>query len=566
MMNQTRAHAMKKRSAEKASARSQAVAYARVSTTTQAEEGVSLDAQLGEIRRRAADRGITIAREFVERGASGTDDQRPVFNEMMEFCLAPDAAVSTILVYQTSRFMRDAFLARYWKRKLERQGIRVIAVTQETANDPNGQLIEGLYELLDQHESKMIGARTSAALRHLARLGCYPAPRTPFGFTCEPIAVGSGPKRRKLVPHPEEAEIVREVFRLYVFGSGALATAQELNRRRLFERGTRWTNQKVLKVIEETATIGTYYFGKYAPKTRRPRDQDEWIAIPVQPIVERELFDVAQKVRADRDPEKTPGRTGSSPLLLAGLVRCGKCGAAYQLETSGKQNANGEYPHRYYNCRTSTRGGKESCPGFRIKTQVLEGAVLEHIADKLFTFDRCKLLVRDLVEETGIVNKRVTEERQRLEKELGEIDRRLARYFDAFESGEMPRDVGAERVRELQKRQIEVKDTLAKVVPIRPPATLYADATIERFQRDLRGIFLAGDNALAKSYLRFLIEKITVKDREVTIEAKANAALTMMAAGNEKAGGSGIALPPAEVLTSVPTKLRKRDSNPRPSG
>jgi site-specific DNA recombinase len=79
------------------------------------------------------------------------------------------------------------------------------------------------------------------------------------------------------------------------------------------------------------------------------RDRSERVPIPVEPIVERDLFDLAQELRRQRGPDVSPGRTPSSPLLLAGLVKCGKCGAPYTKETSGKKFA-GEHPHAYYNC------------------------------------------------------------------------------------------------------------------------------------------------------------------------------------------------------------------------
>jgi hypothetical protein len=47
-----------------------------------------------------------------------------------------------------------------------------------------------------------------------------------------------------------------------------------------------------------------------------------------------------------------------------------------------------------------------SCEGYRVRTEILERVVLEHIADKVFTFERCKSLVGDLVEQTGVLNQR----------------------------------------------------------------------------------------------------------------------------------------------------------------
>lgn len=65
-------------------------------------------------------------------------------------------------------------------------------------------------------------------------------------------------------------------------------------------------------------------------------------------------------------------------------------------------------------------------------------------------------------------------------QELEEAERRIARYQEAFESGDMPAKQAADRVQELMNRKAELEDTLRKVVPIRPPPYLYTASTLVR--------------------------------------------------------------------------------------
>jgi site-specific DNA recombinase len=53
--------------------------YARVSTTRQAEQDLSIPDQLRQMRDYCKHLGLLIAQEYVEPGASATDDKRPVF-------------------------------------------------------------------------------------------------------------------------------------------------------------------------------------------------------------------------------------------------------------------------------------------------------------------------------------------------------------------------------------------------------------------------------------------------------------------------------------------------------
>ena len=80
--------------------------------------------------------------------------------------------------------------------------------------------------------------------------------------------------------------------------------------------------------------------------------------------------------------------------MLIGLARCGLCGSSYQLETSGKSLDGATYSYCYYNCRKTLRAGKKACPGFRVRVEDLDGAVLAAIADLACTPKRVDRLAR----------------------------------------------------------------------------------------------------------------------------------------------------------------------------
>jgi hypothetical protein len=63
----------------------------------------------------------------------------------------------------------------------------------------------------------------------------------------------------------------------------------------------------------------------YKTGTRRPRPREEWIAIPVSPIVTREGWGLVQERLAARAPNKVAPRLENAPTLLTGLATCGCC-------------------------------------------------------------------------------------------------------------------------------------------------------------------------------------------------------------------------------------------------
>ena len=540
-----------------------AVLYARVSTEEQAEKGLSLPAQIEELRRYCRERDIAIIGEYVEPGVSATDDHRRVFRRMMQDVLAPSSVVDGILVLTTSRFMRNVDMARLHKAKLRSQGVRVVATKQETADDAAGHLAEGMFELFDQYESEVNGMRTSAALREAARQGFFPHHYAPFGFKVEKVQLGGLRTRNKLVPNLDEVSIHNDVFRTYVHVGGSKSSAQDLNRRELRYRGRKFRKEDVLRIIDEPAAIGAYVWNQYY-KNGELQPEDEWIPIPCEPVIDRELFDLAQRIRAERDPKKTLGRTGSSPLLLAGLIFCGKCGASCQLETSGKVSPGTGRGYRYYNCRNFCRVGKDKCSGFRVPTDELDKAVLEHLADKLFTDERCKVILADILQESGLLRKKSNEHLRQIEIELAVVNKKLRRWEEAFENGELPADLGVERMVELRDRRDELQQTLTKVVPIVPPPPhIFAEASVKRFQENVRSMFVSGDNALTKHYLRFLVARVEVTGGHVRVLGRTEAVAQMLA---QKDPPSVATLTGGEVLATVTGWLRRRVSNPRPGG
>ncbi len=540
------------------------VAYVRVSTAEQAD-GMSLDAQLRAIRAYAEQRNLAIVAEFVERGASATDDTRPEFQRMIEALLSPANEAGAVVVIHTSRFMRDVELARRYKRELRKHGVRVLAVQQELADDANGELMEGVYELFDQHESRIIGARTRAAMKENIRQGYFNGTKPPFGFAVERVTSPSGKAKRRLVAEPQEARLVREVFSLYLAGSGAKAVARSLNQRGILYRGLSWNRDRVLGVIDDTAAIGRYVWGRVDGRTRAKRASTEHVVTAVPALIESELFDGAQKVRRQRDPVKSERRPSASTQLLGGLLRCGKCGETYQLETSGKRNRAGQALHRYYNCRTACRAGREACRGFRVRTDVLDHAVLNHLGDELFTEERCRAILLDVTTSESELRQRLAERRRELETRRADLDGRITRWCEAFEQGGDLAAIGVDRLRALREEREDVErqlSTTAVEAPAPLPPYLFKPEAVERFRKRLKVTLRDPETGVAREYLRRLVDRIVISDGDVVVEGKASAATALMA---ESRGGPAVSTTATKVRTHVVGWRPRYDSNVRPT-
>jgi site-specific DNA recombinase len=158
--------------------------YARVSTTRQAENDLSIPDQLRQLREYAKTHQLALASEYVEPGASATDDRRPVFQQMMADATQPPAPFDAILVHSRSRFFRDLFQFLHYERILKKVGVKIVSITQQTGDDAAGEMASKLFSLFDEYQSQENAKHTpSGRCRRTPARGTGTAP-------CRPLATG----------------------------------------------------------------------------------------------------------------------------------------------------------------------------------------------------------------------------------------------------------------------------------------------------------------------------------------------------------------------------------------
>ena len=131
-----------------------AALYLRVSTGRQAESDLSIPDQRRQATAYCTGRGWEIAAEYVEPGASATDERRPEFQRMIDAATTKPAPFDVILVHSFSRFFRDQFQLEFYVRRLARSGVRLASITQELGDDPMSTMIRQIMALFDEYQSK----------------------------------------------------------------------------------------------------------------------------------------------------------------------------------------------------------------------------------------------------------------------------------------------------------------------------------------------------------------------------------------------------------------------------
>ena len=88
--------------------------------------------------------------EFVEPGNTATDDRRPSFQAMIDAALTKPPTFTFIVVHSFSRFFRDQFQFEFYVRKLAKNGVRLISITQDLCDDPMSVMMRQIMTLFDE--------------------------------------------------------------------------------------------------------------------------------------------------------------------------------------------------------------------------------------------------------------------------------------------------------------------------------------------------------------------------------------------------------------------------------
>ena len=149
------------------------VIYARVSTGKQVENDLSIPDQVRQLREWCTAHGHRLVSEYVEAGATATDDRRPMFQQMIGDASLSPPPFEAIVVHSLSRFFRDALEFGLYERKLKKSGVKVISITQQTGDDPSGEMARKLFSLFDEYQSKENAKHTLRAMKENARQGYW---------------------------------------------------------------------------------------------------------------------------------------------------------------------------------------------------------------------------------------------------------------------------------------------------------------------------------------------------------------------------------------------------------
>lgn len=408
-----------------------AVIYARYSSDSQRD--ASIDQQVKACEQYAIDQGYEVLRIYQDRALTGKTDKRPDFLRMIRDSGKQD--FSFVIVYALDRFSRNKYDSAIYKQKLKENGVRVLSAMEHITDDPTGQLMESILEGFAQYYSDELSQKIHRGLTDNAEKGIVNG-SVPLGY------------RRGADGHaeivPEEAEIVREIFRRVRTGEQLIRIVEDLNRRGVkTKKGAQWNKSSFNRLLSNERYIGVYLYKEFRIEGGFPA------------IIDEETFRAVQTVVL----EKPQGRgtvkrrkCEAFTYLLTGKLWCGECDSPMS-GISGTSRSGGLC--YYYTC--TKKRYEKSCHKKNVPRDLIEQAITRELRQLLEDDDLLEWMADRAIEH--LESERNTAELDAVREQLREATAKRDNLRKNMETGGVLPIV----MQWLNERQQEIADLTARL-------------------------------------------------------------------------------------------------------
>ena len=363
--------------------------YCRLSRDDEmAGESNSIKNQKIILSKYAEDNKFQNIKFFVDDGYSGTTFTRPAFMEMME--LAENGQIGTIIVKDHSRLGRNRLVVgQLLEEDFVRLNIRYIAIMDNIDSSKGLNDFLPIQDWFNEMHAKNTSQKVRAVLKSKGESGISLANNVPYGYKKDET------DKTKWVIDEPSAEVVKEIYNLFIQGYGTFEIARILTKRnimtpaeyfisvgrkfpsKLQEFKHHWNPTTVASILDRQEYIGDtvnfkYTIRSYKDKTKVPIPKEDWQIFKNthEPIIDEYTWNIAQELRNNR---KKPTRSGKKSIF-SGLLFCYDCGKKLYFQSP----VNNLKAKDHYRC-SSYKKNTSLCTSHWITDEVLQSLVLENI-------------------------------------------------------------------------------------------------------------------------------------------------------------------------------------------
>ena len=348
--------------------------YCRLSRDDGTEtESNSIGNQKKMLTQKAKELGLTNTKYYVDDGYTGTNFNRPAFQELLDD--VEMGYISVVIVKDLSRLGRDyVSVGHYTDNYFPEHNVRFIAVNDMVDSDEGENEIAPFKNVMNEMYARDISRKVRSAHRIRGNMG-EPLSQPPYGYMKSPE------NKKKWIIDTEAAEVVRDIYRMCLDGMGNEAIARELQNRQVLipmaywqskglNRGGKktqpnpykWCKTTVQKILCQQEYCGDVinfktYSKNFKNKTRIDNPVENWKIFKDvhEPIIDRDTWEMVQKHTA-RTKRRAPKKENARKHIFSSLIRCADCGSnmSYHTNTVNKDI-------HYFSCSNYVKDTRGTC-------------------------------------------------------------------------------------------------------------------------------------------------------------------------------------------------------------
>lgn len=430
-----------------------AVSYLRVSTREQAErggreEGFSIPAQRDANKKKATSMGAMVAKEFVERGVSGTSTNRPALQEMLRYLEEESGNIDYVIVHKVDRLARNRADDVTLNARFDDLGIRLVSTSENIDQTPGGMLLHGIMSSIAEFYSRNLANEVLKGMTEKVKAGGSIG-RAPIGYRNIRVLEGSS-ETRTVALDEQRAEHVQWAFAAYAEDGWTVATlVDELNRRGLTTVPTPKLPERPIGIRQVHHMLtNPFYTGVVTFKRAKYPGSHE-------PLIDTETFAKVQTILGSR---LTGERSRKHDHYLKSSVICSTCGSRLIVQHT-RSGGNGEI-YEYYSC--GGRHAKRTSCNFRSiqiphLEQLIEDLYRRISLDPLLRLQMETLLRASLKE----MQRSEHDDRKRLEKAKLQLERKQQKLLEAHYNDAIPVDLLSREQKKLDTELNKIRRELS---------------------------------------------------------------------------------------------------------
>ena len=398
--------------------------YVRVSTQEQAQEGYSIGEQTERLRKYCEIKDWSVFRVYTDAGYSGSSTDRPGLQQLIKDI----EKFNAVLVYKLDRLSRSQLDTLYLiERVFLANNVDFISLSENfDTSTPFGRAMIGILAVFAQLEREQIRERMQMGKEARAKEGKFMGSWN--------VPVGYDYSDGQLTVNEYEAFQVREVFRLYLQGTGVKTIQKMFLQSGYSHKHGTWNDKTIRNVMRSKVYLGYI------------QHKGEWFPGTHEPIISEEDYEKAQVLLdASKKRFKENHREGMVKSYFGGLLVCARCGAKYEKVTSKG--------HHYYYCNSRSKRSPHMVkdPNCRNKCWKMEEL------DELI-FDQIRQLATDPDYEPTVPN--TDEKRNALMLEISKLDSALSKLIDLYSIGGIQLETLQKKIEQTQEQKNNLQHDL----------------------------------------------------------------------------------------------------------